>query len=331
MFYKRLRFIYSDKEKTKILLSRVDISDIVREQQLREKEEKKRLIYLENMSVACLELKILTDDAGIPYDFKIVYSNKAFTELAGEKYQNLIGERFYEVFKDADAKWLEYYSEIAYEGTSRVINRYSSELKKHLLVDAFQTEPGQCGCVLMDVSEEYYKKQELENSREELRKKAQMDSLTGVLNAGTGKLLVENRISQQEEFDYNAIFLMDIDDFKTINDTKGHMVGDEVLKAFAGVLKKIFHSEDIIYRLGGDEFVVFVENIHKPAESVEKIMNRFAGEIERVRERYPLLTSSVGIYIANKRHSFKDYYKQVDKALYQTKKEGKNHYTVRED
>ena len=56
---------------------------------------------------------------------------------------------------------------------------------------------------------------------------------------------------QQKEFDYNVMFILDIDDFKCINDTRGHMEGDEVLKRFAGVLQNTFRSADIIYRLGG--------------------------------------------------------------------------------
>lgn len=57
------------------------------------------------------------------------------------------------------------------------------------------------------------------------------------------------------------MFLMDVDNFKSVNDTMGHMVGDETLKQLAQVLKNSFEKEDVVFRLGGDEFAAFVRNM----------------------------------------------------------------------
>lgn len=331
VYDKRLRFLYADENRTKILFSRVDVSDIVREQKLRKLEEKKRIGYLENMPVAFCEIHVLVDYEGNPYDFQYLYSNKAHAELEGVEEGGLLGKNFYEIFQNENKERLKYYYETAYEGKTHVINVYRPEIGKHLTVHTFQTEIGKCGCVLVDVSETYSLTQELKKSREELKKQAQTDFLTGVMNAGTGKQMIKKKLLQQKEFNYNIMFLMDIDDFKSINDTKGHMEGDEVLKQFAWVLRSTFRSVDIIYRLGGDEFVVFIENICNPDILIEKMMFRFNENMEQVRKKYPFLTSSVGIYITGNQHSFEDYYTGADQALYQTKKKGKNHYTLQRD
>lgn len=328
---KRLRFLYADDSRKRILLSRVDVSDIVREQKLRKLEEKKRIGYLENMPIACCEIQVLLDAEGKPCDFRYLYSNKAHAGLEGVEEGELLGKDFYEIFQNEDKERLKYYYETAYEGKSHVISIYRPEIGKHLMIHTFQTDVGQCGCVLLDVSETYLLTQELKKSREELRKQAQMDLLTGIMNAGTGKRMIKKRLLQQKEFDYNVMFILDIDDFKCINDTRGHMEGDEVLKQFAGVLQNTFRSADIIYRLGGDEFVVFIENIHSPDITIEKMMVRFTENMDEVRRQHPFLTSSVGIYVTGKTHSFEDYYTGADQALYQTKKEGKNHYTIQRD
>lgn len=168
------------------------------------------------------------------------------------------------------------------------------------------------------------------SKQEELKKRAQMDPLTKVMNAGEGKRKVQKRLEKQKEKPplYNAMFLMDIDDFKRINDTYGHLVGDRVLEAFGKILKNTFCKEDVIYRLGGDEFVAFVENVDGSEKSIDSIMQRLQNQMEKVRAEYPFLSSSVGIYVTEDPCSFETYYIEADKALYETKKQRKSHYTV---
>jgi len=291
-------------------------------------ETERRSRYLDNMPVACCEIKVLLDAKGNPCDFTFLYTNKAHAKLEGTREAELIGENFYQFFPGAEKVWLNYYYETAFLGVSHVIKRYCRAIKKHLTVYTFPLEKGCCGCVLIDTTEEVCRKEELERSQEILRKEAQLDSLTGVLNAGTGRKLIEHRLNHKEPGYYNAIFLMDIDDFKKINDSRGHMTGDEVLKSFALLLKETFFPGDVVYRLGGDEFVVFVENMRDPDKEVEVIMNRFFKNLREKQNTYPYLSSSVGIYVTNEEEGFIEYYQNMDKALYITKKEGKNHFTV---
>ncbi len=451
--YKKIRFCYSDETRSKLLMTRMDISSLMQERKLRKEEERKHLEYLESMPVAFCEVKVLLDEDGKPYDLVYTYSNPAHAELEGVKEGELLGKQFYQYYKEADPKWLSYFYETACHGTMHSVNRYSPELKKHLQVYTFQTEPGHCGCVLQNVSEEHFLEEELSRNQEEmkhileistdlvfqylpgsekiilkrlgkddtyetfstkdllaqlanfqclepsgllaledgferirkgahkisvsirarkvsseklnwyrltmfdfkegqthtrkvlgymqnieqdmlkqekLRRRAQTDSLTRVLNSGTGKMQVHKILQQQKDSEvfWNALFLMDIDDFKTINDSMGHMIGDEVLQEFAKMVKQTFRSGDIVYRLGGDEFVVFARELKHPNKNVAAIMRRFSTNMRRLQERYPFLSSSVGVCVAEGDHAFEHYYENADQALYQTKKSGKNHYTV---
>lgn len=120
----------------------------------------------------------------------------------------------------------------------------------------------------------------------ELRRAAQTDALTGLWNVGGGKEHIQKILAGQkeEEINGNAMFLMDVDNFKSVNDTMGHMVGDETLKQLAQVLKNSFEKEDVVFRLGGDEFAAFVRNMENPDEKIAQIMCRMKHELEAARE-----------------------------------------------
>ncbi|WP_461884771.1 GGDEF domain-containing protein [Fusicatenibacter sp.] len=127
--------------------------------------------------------------------------------------------------------------------------------------------------------------------QEELRRAAQTDALTGLWNVGGGKEHIQKILAGQkeEEINWNAMFLMDVDNFKPVNDTMGHMVGDETLKQLAQVLKNSFEKEDVVFRLGGDEFAAFVQNMENPDEKIAQIMRCMKHELEAAREQYPFL------------------------------------------
>lgn len=332
--YKKFVFRYGDEEKTKLLLARLDVDDVLKERKLREREEKKRISYLENMPVAFCSIKVLLDENGEPYDFQFIYANPAHAKLEGVDTGELIGKNFYEFFENTDRKWLKFYYDTAYLGIPHVIRSYSPEIQKHLLIHTFQIEEGYCECVMLDVTEEHNLTEKLKKSQENLKRMADIDPLTGIFNTGAGQRKIQKALSRQKEEKngaYNVMFVMDIDDFKTINDTQGHMAGDKYLVEFAALLEKNFRSEDIIYRLGGDEFVVFLENIEEPEKIISRIMERFKRNVAEAKKQYPLLSSSVGIYVTDRKYAFEHYYEQADRALYLTKAKGKNGYTVLAD
>ncbi|EOS78573.1 diguanylate cyclase (GGDEF) domain-containing protein [Lachnospiraceae bacterium 10-1] len=155
---------------------------------------------------------------------------------------------------------------------------------------------------------------------------ARKDGLTDLLN----RRYMEKLLNQTDNREEKGFFLLlDLDNFKLVNDTFGHVVGDEVLVRFAGVLKEEVDKEGCVCRLGGDEFAIYIPKDYKK-ETLKKIVRRMIAVIEfEVNE---LLSESCGfkvsvsIGIAEKPgdgRSFMELYSAADKALYYVKQNGK--------
>ena len=99
-----------------------------------------------------------------------------------------------------------------------------------------------------------------------LLKRAQRDALTGLFNKKTTQDMIDRFLEENGKDRCNALMIMDVDYFKQVNDTYGHMVGDKVLKIFGRLLAKQFREKDIVGRIGGDEFMVLICNIKDRSE-----------------------------------------------------------------
>lgn len=161
------------------------------------------------------------------------------------------------------------------------------------------------------------------SSLEHLNYKASHDELTGAYNRAGYDLLLESI-----DLDTTYMLLLDVDNFKTINDTYGHEAGDEVLKKLVHVLNGIFRDDDHICRIGGDEFVVFM--VHSAAikknliaTKIEQINN----ELEKTEDGLPPISISVGIVNGKDARDKEDLFEKTDAAMYRSKKSGKRTYT----
>lgn len=159
-----------------------------------------------------------------------------------------------------------------------------------------------------------------------LQEKADTDLLTGLTN----KLATERKIKEymsENSDSLGMMFLLDIDNFKKINDTMGHAFGDEVLSSLGKGLSADFRVTDIIGRTGGDEFTIFLkdlqnhENVLKEARKLEKFFKHFqVGEYTKYSA-----TASIGAAIFPADGTdFETLYKSADAALYKAKRRGKN-------
>ena len=169
--------------------------------------------------------------------------------------------------------------------------------------------------------------------KKELEDKADTDLLTGLNN----KLATERKIKDymaKNPDKQSMMFILDIDNFKKINDTMGHAFGDEVLRSLGIQIGSIFRASDIIGRVGGDEFMVFLkdipndETILKEAKKVETFFKGFqAGEYVKYKA-----TASIGAAIFPQEGSdFETLYKAADQGLYKAKKRGKNQLAFYKD
>lgn len=162
------------------------------------------------------------------------------------------------------------------------------------------------------------KKRELEQEMAAMR-----DPLTNVFNRRSFEQEV-NSFMLGEKDAFGTMLLVDMDDFKKINDTYGHLKGDEVLRKLTDVLMSSFRRKDVIGRLGGDEFVVFMKAVKK-REVLDRRMEQFY-ETLQMMEDCPI-TCSAGIAIAEQEtFSYQETLRQADEALYHSKQKGKNRY-----
>lgn len=125
------------------------------------------------------------------------------------------------------------------------------------------------------------------------------------------------------------LFMLDMDHFKTINDTLGHDTGDEVLRDFANVAKNCLRPTDIICRLGGDEFMIFSPNISEDKQAIT-IYKRLR---KAIRERFKdtpkdIVTLSCGAVAYDRSLDFNSNYKRADGALYYVKEHGRNNFHI---
>ncbi len=161
-----------------------------------------------------------------------------------------------------------------------------------------------------------------------LEERAKVDLLTGCYNKISAENIITEKIMENKEQNH-ALFIVDIDNFKAINDNLGHFFGDEVLKEVSKNLKNSFRSHDIVARIGGDEFIVFLENIsnvqmlEKKAQTiVDAFKKTYSGDYKDYS-----ISGSVGIAMyPTAGDSYNEIYKSADKALYQAKLQGKNQF-----
>lgn len=158
----------------------------------------------------------------------------------------------------------------------------------------------------------------------------QSDPLTGIYNKATTEEKINEVISAKISDKLYAFIMLDIDNFKGVNDTLGHSAGDYVISNFAKTLKEQFEDTDVVGRIGGDEFAVFlqipsIEWLEKKAQSVVNNLHRNV-----VTDSGDCTTSaSMGIAIYPQSGTdFITLYKNADIALYQSKARGKNRYTI---
>lgn len=162
---------------------------------------------------------------------------------------------------------------------------------------------------------------------QELLNQSRMDALTGIFNRGYG----ENQIQELLFHGEGGMFaLFDVDHFKSINDTYGHVMGDRVLIAIAKTIKKNSDEGSVVMRLGGDEFAVFSLQADS-REKGEKLIKNFFRDVESLRvegmeERK--IVVSLGAVVCEKdcRMSFDEVYQLADSAMYRCKSAPENRF-----
>lgn len=160
----------------------------------------------------------------------------------------------------------------------------------------------------------------------DIKSKSRQDALTGLWNRAYTEETVNSLAADGAS---GALFMIDMDNFKAINDNYGHIEGDNTLKMFAETMRKYSSDEDILCRIGGDEFVMFIKGITSKSE-----LRNLAGDIisdlcAKLEAKKFETNSSVSIGISQIPEDGTDFstvYNAADKALYYVKQNGKNSF-----
>lgn len=209
-------------------------------------------------------------------------------------------------------------------------DRFGNEYVRNVFVLAEKT--GQMINKLKDGVELYRKKlSQTETRINLLQTRAEQDSLTNILNAGTTKRLVEEYIAGPQSS--CAMLIIDVDDFKRINDRYGHMVGDEVMVSAAKAIQKLFRANDIVGRIGGDEFLVLMKEVSDTnivAFRCSQILEAF-NDMHFEVMRNEQMSCSVGAAVSYlSKISYDEMFLCADKAMYRAKNSGGNQYVVKD-
>lgn len=178
-------------------------------------------------------------------------------------------------------------------------------------------------CILRDINDK-------KTNEAILRKRAERDALTGLYNRTAGSELIDNYLKNDSFIDtsLHAFIIIDLDNFKDVNDRLGHLTGDQALKDASHIFTQQFRKEDILCRLGGDEFVVFMKDV-----TLDMVTKKLETVLEALRLSYGRgnvqvnISGSAGFVLAPKNgRFFKELYPRADSALYIAKDAGKGTY-----
>jgi len=280
------------------------------------------------------------DDAGVPMilvnkKLDIINTNKASALMSGYTKSELLSMSAIDLFHDEDLKEASsYYKELLegkidrYQIKKRFTNKEGNTLWVSATISAVRNEQQEFNYAVVqaqDITHEY-------TLTQHLTYQAKHDALTGLPN----RYVLDEKL-QQAIADYDesqpphVLCYLDLDQFKVINDTCGHMAGDELLTQLSKLLKKSVRQSDLLARIGGDEFAILMLNC--PLDMAKQSLNDLIQKVSEFRFTSHGRTFGIGAslgltMIDHQGLSSSDVMKQADSACYIAKEEGRNRMHV---
>ncbi len=318
------------KEKTKEqLMERIDELEILNQQLLKEKEQETKLEYDWTGNLGHWYWNIRTNSVTFnPLKVKVLgYEKDEIPEsVSYEYFTDKIHPDDHESTMQAMKDHL-YGRESVYEAEYRMRTkegkyRWYYDRGKITRVDE-KGKPVFLAGIVFDITEKKESELELENKNKELAEISSVDGLTKISNR---RALIEHlktaAIESYVSKNNMSIAMFDIDDFKKVNDTKGHVYGDKVLANVAAILDRSIRDSDLAGRYGGEEFMVIFSDAD--AKKAAGIAERIRISIEKIFiEEDPKITVSGGVK-QYQGEELTDFIKAADENLYKAKRTGKN-------
>lgn len=183
-----------------------------------------------------------------------------------------------------------------------------------------EKRPARAIGVITDIDKE-------KREKERLLELAEQDSLTGLYNRGAVQTLIQRYVVKALPSDRCVLMILDVDNFKKVNDIYGHLSGDAMLRSIADMLRRLFSENSVLARVGGDEFAVLLYHVRTIGEvesKADEILHNFRSILNHKKD---IISCSIGISVAPEDgDNFASIYKNADTALYQAKRQGKNRY-----
>lgn len=182
-----------------------------------------------------------------------------------------------------------------------------------------QNKPIKAVGVIIDINSDKKRQQKL-------LEQVQRDPLTSLYNKKVIRELVEQKMADSAGQESHVLMIIDIDDFKQVNDSYGHLCGDSLLSDFATTLKSQLRRGDLVARIGGDEFLVYLSDVAEKEQVVIKIKSMLEA-LQKLRpaKEAPAISCSIGAaFFPQDANEYLSLFKCADGALYQTKKNGKS-------
>jgi diguanylate cyclase (GGDEF)-like protein/PAS domain S-box-containing protein len=294
------------------------------EEALRESEARYRL-----MAENSTDMIARTDRRGT-----ILYASDASRRLLGYEPAEVIGRSVYDFIYDDDREEFRYLSRLINESGQttfayRVRKRDGALVWFETTSRAVRDAEANGRREVISVSRDVTERKQVE---EQIEYQAYHDALTGLPNRRLfrDRLTVALAYARRMKRPLGVMFL-DLDRFKYVNDTLGHSLGDELLKAVAGRLRAVLREEDSIARMGGDEFTVLLADLPNPDEAAkvaQKLLDTIA-QTMCVEEHELFITTSIGIaFFPNDGDTAESLLKNADQAMYRAKDAGRNAYQM---
>jgi diguanylate cyclase (GGDEF)-like protein len=170
---------------------------------------------------------------------------------------------------------------------------------------------------------------ELHLAQKKIKEQTYIDELTKLYNRKSYNKRLEEFLSLKKRYKTKFSMIMyDIDDFKYVNDTYGHKVGDEVLVKMSQVVKSMIRENDYIFRIGGEEFVILLPEtgLESAISVAEKVRKSIEEKLKYITDK--TITISLGVSESNESDTEDTIFKRVDGLLYESKNNGKNQVTT---
>jgi diguanylate cyclase (GGDEF)-like protein len=321
--------VFDDMDRDFITLMSRWIGSVIERKQsddlIRASEQRYRSLFI-NMQEGLVFFKVI-QEAGRVVDLVYRETNPAFEKLL--LLGDVKGKRLSEVFSGQTEHFqdfLERCGRVNSLGITEEFENYFEPLQKWYGISLYCPEPGSVISVFQDITtRKHYEAQILEL--------AYVDSLTGLPN----RRMLENQLtrcfSQAVRFDRAlALLFLDLDNFKSINDSCGHAVGDQLLVAVANRMKGFLRAEDILARVGGDEFILILPEIASSEDVVlvaQKILTSFqaphwiAGQSIHAR-----VSIGIAVYPDSGARDASTLMGMADRAMYEVKRTGRNGFQL---